>query len=422
MNIMHIRKISTLSRNVFIIIKIMRTYDFVVVGGGILGLSLSRALRMRYPTRRVALLEKESEIGVHASGRSGGVLHAGFYHADDPAKIRLTKRGNVLLTKFCMDHNLPLNRCGQLVVTGKAQDLAGLEILRKRAEVGEIRVDMLNERQTSGIDQNVRTVGHSLYCPSVSTMEPKRICQAMAEEVQQLGVDLLFSTKYMGRTGDGTGIKTSMGEIVYGKLFNTAGVYADRVAHDFGIAPEFRMIPFTIAFMKTIQPSNAIRTNVFTVPNFDFPYLEVKMSPMPDGKVKVGPVATPAFWRESEMGLRRFSIKDFVESAIDDLRLVSQYNTTKLDYRVMALQEYRKRIKRFLRREANKQLKEKMRESFEWDKPGVIANLFDTKKKLYIEDLLVVEAENSCHVLNIVFPGFTCAMPIAEDLVNQYTK
>src|SRR6476646_11758619 len=94
----------------------MKTADFLVIGGGIVGISIARELKRRFPDTRVSLVEKEAECGLHASGRNSGVIHAGFYYSADSLKAKLTRDGNRLLSEYCESRKVPVNRCGILVV------------------------------------------------------------------------------------------------------------------------------------------------------------------------------------------------------------------------------------------------------------------------------------------------------------------
>ena len=104
----------------------MRETDFVIVGAGIIGLSITRELVRRFPGARMVVLEKEAEPAFHASGRNSGVLHAGFYYSADSLKARFTLTGNKLLTDYCLEHGLPINRCGKVVVATSEAEIEGI--------------------------------------------------------------------------------------------------------------------------------------------------------------------------------------------------------------------------------------------------------------------------------------------------------
>src|SRR6516164_5035358 len=106
------------------------TVDFLVVGGGVVGISIARELKRRFGDARIALVEKEPECGLHASGRNSGVIHAGFYYTADSLKAKFTRDGNRLMQEYCDLRGLRVNRCGKLVVARDESELGGLDELR----------------------------------------------------------------------------------------------------------------------------------------------------------------------------------------------------------------------------------------------------------------------------------------------------
>src|SRR5580698_9652381 len=125
----------------------MNSSDFLIVGGGIVGISIARELRARHPGAKIALLEKEAECGLHASGRNSGVLHAGFYYSADSLKARLTRDGNRLLLDYCLDRKIPVNRCGKIVVARNEAELPQLDELLKRGRVNGVELKRSEERR-----------------------------------------------------------------------------------------------------------------------------------------------------------------------------------------------------------------------------------------------------------------------------------
>src|SRR5258706_9591777 len=111
-----------------------KTPDFLIIGAGIIGLSIARELSNRHPSAHIQIIDKEPAAGKHASGRNSGVLHAGFYYSPDSLKAKMTKRGNALLTEYCLARKLPIHRCGKLVVARSEKDLDSLKVLEERGK------------------------------------------------------------------------------------------------------------------------------------------------------------------------------------------------------------------------------------------------------------------------------------------------
>lgn len=110
----------------------MTSSDFLVIGGGVVGPSIARELGREFADSAVTLIEKEPQLGLHASGRNSGVLHAGLYYTPDSLKARFTKVGNRMLTEYCEARGIRLNKCGKLVVANDESDHAGPDVLLTR--------------------------------------------------------------------------------------------------------------------------------------------------------------------------------------------------------------------------------------------------------------------------------------------------
>ena len=104
----------------------MKSYDYLIVGGGIIGLSIARELKNRFPDDSIGILEKEADVAYHSSGRNSGVLHAGFYYTENSLKAKFTRDGNQELTKYCDENGLKINKCGKLVVATDEEEYQGL--------------------------------------------------------------------------------------------------------------------------------------------------------------------------------------------------------------------------------------------------------------------------------------------------------
>ena len=133
------------------------TTDFLVVGGGVIGINIARGLKKHYPTSKVTLIEKEASCGMHASGRNSGVLHAGFYYTPDSLKAKFTRDGNARLTAYCEEKRISLNRCGKLVVAKDSADLSALDELLKREKASGIKLEELSEQDAKRIEPRAKT-------------------------------------------------------------------------------------------------------------------------------------------------------------------------------------------------------------------------------------------------------------------------
>ena len=211
------------------------TSDFLIIGGGVVGLGVSLELKRRFPEVSVTLVEKEDRCGIHASSRNSGVLHAGFYYASDSLKAQLTARGNAALTEYCLERGLPISRCGKLVVAQNEGELDTLDELFRRARTNGVDVRIVSAEEAREIEPGVRTVERALFSPTTSSVDPGKVVASLADDAARSGVRLRVGTAYRG--WDGERVMTTDGAVSAGIVINAAGVYPIVSRMTSGLAP-----------------------------------------------------------------------------------------------------------------------------------------------------------------------------------------
>jgi L-2-hydroxyglutarate oxidase LhgO len=391
----------------------LKQTDFLVVGAGIIGLSIARELARRYAGARIVILEKENEVAFHASGRNSGVLHAGFYYTADSLKARFTLSGNRLLTDYCLEHGLRINRCGKVVVAADESEVEGVRELKRRGDRNGVEVRLIDARELSQIEPNARTVEIALFSPTTSTVDPREVCRHIAAHFPP-SVELWFGRRFVGKTA-GVAL-TDREPIGYRYLFNAAGLYADRVAGHFGAGRRFTMIPFKGIYLG-YRDDSLLRRHVYPVPNLSNPFLGVHFTKTVDGHVKIGPTAIPALWRENYDLLGRFDAGEFFAVAAREAKL---FAFNRFNFRRLAIEEMRKYHRRFFIGQAARLLQRLDPRGFgDYTLPGIRAQLLDTETDELVMDFLVEHAEDSTHVLNAVSPAFTSAFSFAGHVVDS---
>lgn len=132
------------------------SYDVVVVGGGIVGLSTAFALTRAAPGASVAVLEKEPSLGTHQTGRNSGVVHSGIYYRPGSLKARFAVRGAAEMVKFCAEHGIPHEVTGKLIVATEREELPRLHALVQRGRENGIPVRELGPAQIAEAEPHVR--------------------------------------------------------------------------------------------------------------------------------------------------------------------------------------------------------------------------------------------------------------------------
>jgi len=393
----------------------MVTADFLVVGGGVVGLSIARELRSRFRKSRVVLIEKEAECGMHASGRNSGVIHAGFYYYADSLKAKLTRDGNRLLSEYCESRKVPVNRCGKLVVARDETELPQLDELLRRGKANGVVLQSITEAEARAIEPRVKTYQRAIFSPSTSTADPIQVLQAMKRDALNEGITVVQNATYLSKVNGR--LVTSAGDFEAGYVVNAAGLYADRVAQDFGFSEDYRILPFKGIYLYSEERPGALRTNIYPVPDLRNPFLGVHFTLLVDGRAKIGPTAIPAFWREQYRGMGNFKWGEFVEIIFRELGLLF---FSGFDFKRMAVEETLKYSRARLVGLASALLeKVELADYKHWGKPGIRAQLLNIKTRKLEMDFVIQGDAKSLHVLNAVSPAWTCSLPFAKYVCDK---
>ena len=397
----------------------MKNYniDFVIIGSGIIGLTMAKSLIGRYPESKIAIVEKESEVGQHASGLNSGVLHAGIYYAADSLKAKFCKQGNLAWTGYCQENGLRINQCGKVIVAKDEAELKTLHELEKRALNNGATLKRINEKELAAIEPNAVTYGRALHVPSTAVVDPKEICLHLKNYLQSKGVQFFFSSPYLLKTGRNQ-IQAGQNHFTYDKLINCAGLYADKIAHDFGCSEHYTIIPFKGLYLKYTLPDKPVKTNIYPVPNLANPFLGVHFTVTVDGNVKIGPTATPAFWREHYDLFGNFNFDEMSSIIGWEAKL---FLSNSFGFRDLAIEEIKKYKKAYLIDKASYMVSKLNKAGFsEWSKPGIRAQLLDKRDLKLVQDFVVEKGEDSIHILNAVSPAFTCSIPFSDWVIDNY--
>ncbi|MDN3512092.1 MAG: L-2-hydroxyglutarate oxidase [Candidatus Jettenia sp.] len=395
----------------------MITTDILIVGGGIVGLSTARELNNRRPDLRITVLEKEASLACHTSGRNSGVLHAGFYYTPDSLKARFTVEGNKLLTDYCLKHNLAINRCGKVVVAKNEKEIEGLHELKRRGDKNSVDLELIDEKRLAELEPNAKTFNKALYSPTTSVVNPRQIVQHIADTLKGK-VDILLNEQCIKREDIST-VKTDTLKIKFKYLINSAGLYADKTAHQFGIGFKYTLIPFKGLYME-YKDYNLIQKHIYPVPNLGNPFLGVHFTKTVDGKVKIGPTAIPAFWRENYSSLSNFKVNEFLEIFFNEAKL---FCTNAFDFRKLTLEEIKKYNRKYFTEQAACLVKKIDINKFgNYLNPGIRAQLLDREKMKLVMDFVIEHGENSTHILNAVSPAFTSAFSFSKFIVDEVEK
>jgi len=393
-----------------------RHADILIVGGGIVGLTLARELVAR-GRENVVVVEKEPELGRHASGRNSGVLHAGIYYAPDSLKARSCLRGNLLMKEYCKQKGLPVLEKGKVIVARTEEELPALDELHRRAVANGAKVEFLDEQQLADVEPAARTVGRALFSHYTAAVDPKLVLRSLRAELEATGrVSLVLGCEVVGRAGPGA-VRTTQGDFSYGRLVNAAGAHCDRVARLFGLAQDYRLIPFKGIYRKMKQgASYPVHGNIYPVPDVRNPFLGVHFSRSVHGDLYLGPTAIPALGRENYGVLTGADAGGLGILAADAVLFFRNPR-----FREVALVEPRKYVPAFFHRDARRLVKTYDPSLFERAaKVGIRPQLVNWKTKELMMDFLVETRDETVHVLNPISPAFTSSMDLAKTVADAH--
>ncbi len=389
--------------------------DFLIIGAGIVGLTIALELKKQFIDSNITIVEKEAHPGAHASGRNSGVLHAGFYYTADSLKAKLCRDGNFAWRKYCEENDLTLNQCGKLVIARNEEELKGLDELYKRGQVNGVELKMITAEEAIAIEPNVYTLDRALWSPTTATVNPIEVVNSVQQKIIDAGITLLNDTAYIKKSNNK--VITSKGEFTPGYVINAAGLYADKIARDYGFSKDYKILPFKGLYLYAKEDGLKLKTNVYPVPDLRNPFLGVHFTVTAENKTKIGPTAIPAFWRENYAGWEQFNLKELIDIVGLDASL---FLTDNFGFRKLAVNEMMKYSKRKLVQLAGTLLREIKQDDFkQWGKPGIRAQLINIKTKELEMDFKFEGNDKSFHVLNAVSPAFTCAIPFSELLVSE---
>ena len=394
-------------------------FDFIVVGAGIIGLTVANELLQQYPGTKILILEKEHQIGLHASGRNSGVLHSGIYYKEDSLKAKLCLDGSRMMAAYCEQHNLPIRRIGKIIVTQQKGDAPVLDTLYQRALNNGAKVSLMQADDLARVEPLVRTAdGRAIFSPETAVVDPLAILLKLHADLQNGGVKFKFKSPCLHI--DTTKKEVSIGNetIGYGHLFNTAGLYADKVAKACGLEDRYTMLPFKGLYYE-LSSASSVKLNhlIYPVPDLNVPFLGVHFTQSVSGKTYLGPTAIPAFGREHYHGFRGIKITEAFGTLTE---LAHQYLLDIQGFRSYVHSEAPRLFKSHFLNSAKLMVPcLKKHDLIKSLKVGIRAQLFDRETRSLVSDFIVKKTDHETHVLNAVSPAFTSAFSFAKLIVND---
>ncbi|WP_087720859.1 MULTISPECIES: L-2-hydroxyglutarate oxidase [Halomonadaceae] len=390
-------------------------YDFIIIGGGILGMSTAMQLIRAYPDHKMLLVEKESGPAQHQTGHNSGVIHAGVYYTPGSLKARFCLEGNRATKQFCDEHGIAYDECGKLLVATSDLEMQRMQALWERTEANGLERYWLSADELREREPNITGMG-GIFVPSSGIVSYAEVAAAMGREFEAAGGEIRCSTPVTGleeRSGEVV-VKTGQGEFTTRHLVSCSGLMADRVVRMLGIEPDFTICPFRGEYYLLPPEHNRIVNHlIYPIPDPSMPFLGVHLTRMIDGTVTVGPNAVLAWKRE---GYRKndFSLSDTMAMLTNPgIRKVLKTNL-----RPGLIELKNSLYKKGYLAEVRKYCPSLTLDDLKPYPAGVRAQAVSNDGKL-VDDFLFVNTKRTVNVCNAPSPAATSAIPIGEHIVAQ---
>lgn len=397
---------------------INKEFDYIVIGAGIVGISLGLAILERSPKKKVLIIDKESKPGVHASGRNSGVLHAGFYYSPDSLKAKFCRLGNLELKNFCKENNIPILETGKVVVCQSKSDVSKLEDLFRRGVANGVDIEILDKTELNKIEPAAKTIDKFIWSPTTAVGNPKLVISQLAEKFIKSGGKFQFNcSAKLVSANDQVLIETIYGTYSAASIINSAGAYAANLARQVNVGNQYACLPFLGAYKKSKLVDSNPRRLVYPVPNPINPFLGVHTTNTLNGEIKIGPTAFPVIGKEQYKLSNGFNGSEFLEFYKAAKAL---FKSDSVDLIGLAREEFVKLFTKPLLNKTNK-LTNSLNSNKQWTKypAGIRAQIINLETKTIEMDYIVQSDKNVVHILNAVSPGWTSAIPFTRWVVEN---
>jgi L-2-hydroxyglutarate oxidase len=390
-------------------------YDFAIIGGGIVGLSVGMALGKQYPDCKILLLEKESQWAFHQTGNNSGVIHSGVYYKPGSFKAKFCRDGCQSMVEFCQEHDIPHEVCGKVIVATEEKELPLLENLYQRGLQNGIPVARIAAEEVKEYEPYVNCLA-GIRVFSTGIADYKKVAQKYAELIEQQGGDLQLNTRVLKirNTLQGQVVETNQGDFSARFVVNCAGLQSDRVAKLGGVNPQAKIVPFRGEYYElTPEKRYLVKGLIYPVPNPDFPFLGVHFTRMIDGTVHAGPNAVLSLKRE---GYKKtdFDLRDFAEV----MAFPGFWKLAAKNYDEGFKEIVRSFSKAAFVRSLQRLIPDVQMNDVIPTHAGVRAQALMDDGKL-VDDFLIIPGDRSIHVCNAPSPAATSSIEIGKAVAAQ---
>ncbi|NOH24329.1 L-2-hydroxyglutarate oxidase [Vibrio europaeus] len=396
-----------------------QSYDYIVIGGGIVGVSTAWQLQNRYPDKSILLLEKEQQLSSHQTGHNSGVIHAGVYYAPGSLKAEFCKAGVAATIDFCQKHDIKVENCGKLLVATSPIEVERMQALYTRCQQNGIEVELIDQQELKRREPNIVGLG-AIVVSATSIVDYRQVTEAMAQEFRQSGGQVRLGTpvgnlqEYSDRV-EVSVVSDGQAQLLRGQfLVVCSGLMADRMTKMMGLQTDFQIIPYRGEYYRLAPKYNQIVNHlIYPIPDPDLPFLGVHLTRMIDGSVTVGPNAVQGWKREGYSRIN-FSFRDVCEM----LSFSGFWKVTAKHLKTGLIETKNSWWKAGYLKLVNKYCPKIQVDDLEPYPAGIRAQAV-LKDGTLVHDFLFAESPRSLHVCNAPSPAATSSIPIGSYICDK---
>jgi L-2-hydroxyglutarate oxidase len=391
--------------------------DVLIVGSGIIGLSIGVATLEAKPNARILVIEKEKRPGLHASGRNSGVIHAGFYYSPESLKAKLCGDGNIALKTLAKKYEIPILNCGKIIVAQTEDENGSLDSLMARGEANKVDLEIHPEKNLNKFEPLAITKERFIWSPGTSVADPIELLNALRNEFERLGGKINFETEVSLKLLQGE-VVTKSNQFDFKLLINASGAHSLKHANEVGVGMNYLNMPFLGMYRTTSYSELPLSKLVYPVPHPVNPFLGIHFTITNNKMVKIGPSAIPILGIEQYQLLGKVSFNEVKSSASAFFSLLTGSRHKISD---LYVKEFLNLIPSVLVKRASRIVPGAL-DIKDWKpyKSGIRGQLINKVNGELAQDFLIEEKLNSIHVLNAVSPGWTSAIPFGKYIAEKY--
>ena len=405
-------------------------FDLVIIGGGILGTSISYFLSYLNKSKTIAVVEQAPNVAFHTSGRNTGKVHAPYLYNPDKKKMfaKAAFQGYDMWKTYSQLNNLPFKEDGVIEVS---RDKKGTKVLEKYLKWGkqngllEENIELLSKSDLKKSEPEIEC--HAALCVyKDASTDYSILTKSLMKDSKQNGIKFLLNTKVTDIKKENNKWRVVLNhdhEIFAKFVINAAGGESIDIAHSVDVAKNLTDVHFRGEYWKAPKEYyNLTKRSVYSVPEFpDYPFLDPHWIIRVDGTCEIGPNAVPVF---SPYGYRKIeNLKEFIPKMLEMLGSGARKAIFDKQFQELAINEIQSsmskssmidRVKSFLPKIDADKITEK-------GTAGIRSSVINENGK-FVPDVILLEESASFHILNYNSPGATGALPFSVNIINQLNE